>query len=100
MQKVLSESLSVYGERNKKIKTNQLNLWLDKILKTNPPPSVKGKYLKIKYISQIRVAPPLFVFFTNHPDLFPIQYKRYLENQLRSEFGFKGVSIKISFRLK
>ena len=100
VQKVLSESLAVYDERNKKIKTNQLNLWLDKILKTNPPPSVKGKYLKIKYISQIRVAPPLFVFFTNHPNLFPIQYKRYLENQLRSEFGFKGVSIKISFRLK
>ena len=100
VQKVLEESSNVYKQRNKKIKTNQLNLWLEKILQINPPPAVKGKYLKIKYLFQIRVAPPLFIFFTNHPDLFPVQYKRYLENQLRLEFGFKGVSIKISFRAK
>ena len=100
VQNVLSEALDAYERRNKKIKTKELNVWLNKILQINPPPAVKGKYLKIKYISQIRVAPPLFVFFTNHPDLFPIQYKRYLENQLRSEFDFKGVSIKISFRAK
>ena len=100
VQTVLSEGLEVFERRTKKIKTKNLNIWLDKILQINPPPSVKGKYLKIKYISQIRTSPPLFVFFTNHPDLFPIQYKRYLENQIRKEFDFKGVAIKISFRAK
>ena len=53
VQKVLEESSNVYKQRNKKIKTNQLNLWLEKILQINPPPAVKGKYLKIKYVSQI-----------------------------------------------
>ena len=100
VQSVVSESLKVCKERRKKIKTKALNVWLDKILKQNPPPSVKGKHLKIKYISQIRSAPPLVIFFTNYPQLFPVSYKRYLENQIRLEFGFKGVSIKVSFRKK
>ena len=100
VQIVLSEAIEVYERRNYKLKTKDLNNWLDAILQINPPPAVKGKYLKIKYVSQIRSAPPLFVFFTNHPDLFPIQYKRFLENQIRSEFNLKGVSIKISFRAK
>ena len=100
VQTVLSEAIEVFERRNNKVKTNDLNKWLDRILQINPPPAVKGKYLKVKYVSQIRKAPPLFVFFTNHPDLFPIQYKRYLENQIRSEFNLKGVSIKISFRAK
>ena len=100
VQIVLSEAIEVYERRNYKLKTKDLNNWLDTILQINPPPAVKGKYLKIKYVSQIRSAPPLFVFFTNHPDLFPIQYKRFLENQIRSEFNLKGVSIKISFIAK
>ena len=100
IQDVLSECLRVYDEGGKKIKTNELNNWLNKILSINPPPAVKGKHLKIKYISQVRNHPPLFTFFTNHPNLFPISYKRYLENQLRQTFGFDGVSLKISFRQK
>ncbi len=100
IQDVLSECLRVYDERGRKIKTNELNNWLNKILSINPPPAVKGKHLKIKYISQVRNHPPLFTFFTNHPNLFPISYKRYLENQLRQTFGFDGVSLKISFRQK
>ena len=100
VQDVLLSCLRVYKDRIKKISTNQLNLWLNKIVNQNPPPSVKGKHLKIKFVSQIRVAPPLFVFFANHPQLFPVSYKRYLENQIRLEFDLKGVSIKISFRKK
>ena len=100
VRQVLSKCLEVYNEKNKKIKTNVLNNWLSKILNQNPPPSVKGKNLKIKYVSQIRQNPPLFVFHSNFPEMFPVSYKRFLENQIRSEFGFSGVSIKISFRKK
>lgn len=100
VRQVLSECLQVYNERNKKIKTNDLNSWLGKVTKQNPPPSVKGKNLKIKYISQIRQNPPLFVLYSNFPNLFPLSYKRFLENQIRAQFGFKGVSMKISFRAK
>ncbi len=100
VRQVLSECLKVFNERSKKIKTNELNSWLAKVVAQNPPPSVKGKNLKIKFVSQIRKNPPLFVFYTNFPNLFPIHYKRYLENQIRTEFGFKGASMKISFRAK
>ena len=100
VRQILSKCLEVFNEKNKRIKTNALNDWLGKILNQNPPPSVKGKNLKIKYVSQIRQSPPLFVFHSNFPEMFPVSYKRFLENQIRSEFGFNGVSIKISFRKK
>ena len=100
VRQILSKCLEVFNEKNKRIKTNVLNDWLNKILNQNPPPSVKGKNLKIKYVSQIRQNPPLFVFHSNFPEMFPVAYKRFLENQIRSEFGFNGVSMKISFRKK
>ena len=100
VRQVLSQCLKTFNERNKKIKTSILNSWLSRVLKQKPPPFVKGKNLKIKYVSQIRQNPPLFVFYSNFPNLFPISYKRFLENQIRSQFGFDGVSMKISFRRK
>ncbi|MAV64397.1 MAG: ribosome biogenesis GTPase Der [Candidatus Marinimicrobia bacterium] len=100
VQDILRASLSIYKKSNTKINTNQLNLWLNKILTKNPPPSVKGKNLKVKFISQIRNKPPLFVLFANHPNLFPVSYKRYIENQLRLKFDLQGLSLKISFRKK
>ena len=57
-------------------------------------------FLKIKYVTQVHHSPPILAFYTNHPDLFPIAYKRYLENQLRKTFDLKGVPIRISFRHK
>ena len=71
-----------------------------KITTKNPPPAVKGKHLKIKYTAQMRHSPPMFAVFMNHPDLVPISYKRYIENQLRQEIDLMGVPIKISFRKK
>ena len=65
-----------------------------------PTPAIKGKNLKIKYGTQVHHSPPIFALFCNYPSLYPIQYKRYLENQIREKFGFNGVPIKISFRKK
>ena len=61
---------------------------------------MNGKFLKIKYITQLAGSPPLFALYCNHPHLFTINYKRYFENQLRENFGFSGVPIRISFRKK
>ncbi len=97
---VLKETLNVFSEYKKKIKTQELNNFLTSVMNQYPPPAVRGKNLKIKYGAQIRHSPPLFAFFSNYPDLYPIAYKRYLENNLRKTFGFAGVPLKISFRKK
>ena len=97
---VLKFSKEVFYERQRKIQTSDLNKFLEKIIRKYPPPSSNGKFLKIKYITQISSKPPLFALYCNFPHLFPINYKRYIENQLRESFGFIGCPLRISFRKK
>ena len=97
---VMEAAAAAYVEYHRKIRTRDLNDFIAKATQKYPPPAVRGKHLKIKYITQVHSAPPVFALFSNHPDLFPVSYRRYLENQLRNTFGFEGVSIKISFRKK
>ena len=97
---VLDEAVRIFDARQKKLQTANLNDFLVKAVGKYPPPGVKGKHLKIKYVTQVHHSPPILAFYTNHPDLFPIAYKRYLENQLRNNFDLKGVPIRISFRHK
>ena len=97
---VLDEAIRVFDARRTKIKTAALNEYVKKVTLKYPPPGVKGKHLKIKYVTQVHHSPPILAFYTNHPDLFPISYKRYLENQLRKNFDLEGVPIRISFRQK
>ena len=97
---VLKNARKVHYERQRTIKTNDLNVFLEKTTYNYPPPSVNGKFLKIKYITQLSQRPPLFALYCNHPHLFTINYKRYFENQLRKTFGFEGSPIRISFRKK
>jgi GTP-binding protein len=96
---VLKQTFQIYKERQRKLKTSALNEFIKKVTLHYPPPAVKGKNLAIKYGTQVHHSPPIFAFFTNHPQLIPVQYKRYMENNLRDKFGFSGVPIKISFRL-
>ena len=100
LRKVLDQSLEVYEKRKQKIKTSLLNETLNSIIKNYPPPSTKGKEVSIKYITQIRKSPPLIGIFSNHPDLISKTYEKYLINQLRENFDFKGVPINISLRKK
>ena len=97
---VLKFSKQVFYERQRKIQTSDLNKFLEKIIRKYPPPSSNSKFLKIKYITQISSKPPLFALYCNFPHLFPINYKRYIENQLRESFGFIGCPLRISFRKK
>lgn len=100
VREVLKFSRQVSEERKKIISTSELNKFLEYITKKYPPPSENGKFLKIKYITQISHSPPLFALYCNFPQLFSINYKRYIENQIRENFGFIGSPIRISFRKK
>ena len=84
----------------KRISTSALNNFFGPILAKTPPPATRGKEVKIKYITQVKSNPPLFVFYCNHPTLIVDHYKRFVENKLREEFGFIGVPLTLSFRDK
>jgi len=97
---LLDLSIKLDGKRKYKIGTSELNNFLERSYAKYPPPAIKGKNLKIKYGTQVHHSPPIFAFYTNHPELYPVAYKRYLENQLREYFDLKGVSFIMSFRKK
>lgn len=98
--KVLELGKTVYANRQKKIPTSKLNDTLLPLLSATPPPAVKGKYIKIKYITQLKTVSPSFVFFCNLPQYIKDPYKRFVENQLRQHFDFQGVPIQVYFRKK
>jgi len=100
IHKVLKEAIRVQENRTRKIPTSALNSYLLPIIESNPPPSTKGKHIKIKYISQLPTFYPSFAFFCNHPQYLKEPYKRFLENRLREKFEFTGVPLKIFFRKK
>jgi GTP-binding protein len=80
--------------------TSHLNDYFGPIIAKNPPPAIRGKEIKIMYITQVKSNPPLFVFYSNHPHLIADHYKRFIENKLREKFGFIGVPLTLSFRKK
>jgi GTP-binding protein len=90
----------VYNNRKQKIATSKLNEVMLDIIKQNPPPAYKGKYIKIKYCMQLPSATPQFVFFANLPQYVKDPYKRYVENKLRELYNFQGVPISVYFRQK
>lgn len=98
--KPLELALQVFKDRNKRIDTSALNGALLEEIEKTPPPAVRGHDLRINYITQVKVAPPVFAFFSNFPDLIPESYRRFLERTLRRHFGFEGVPISFVFRRK
>ena len=98
--KTLEEALAVHERRSMRIPTSQLNDILLPIIEDYPPPSLKGNYIKIKYITQLPSTSPAFAFFCNLPQYIKDPYKRYLENRMREEFDFTGVPIRLFFRQK
>ena len=99
--KVLETARQVYESRSRRIPTSELNDRLLPIVKEqNPPPSVKGKWVKIKYITQLPTHYPQFVFFCNLPQYVRDPYKRFVENRIREMWDFHGVPISIFFRAK
>lgn len=100
IHKVLETAILVYENRTRRISTPQLNEVMGEAIENFPPPSVKGKYIKIKYVTQLPNKTPGFVFFCNLPQYVKEPYKRYLENKLREKFNFTGVPLRIYMRQK
>ena len=100
IHKALESAMEVFENRKQKIPTAKLNEVMLAAIEKNPPPAIKGKYVKIKYITQLPIYSPVFAFFCNLPQYIKDPYKRYLENQLRKSFNLKGVPIRIVFKKK
>ncbi|MEO1451176.1 MAG: ribosome biogenesis GTPase Der, partial [Bacteroidota bacterium] len=98
--KGLEAATKVYEGRERKISTSELNEVMLTAVAKHHPPAMRGRIIRIKYVTQIPAAVPTFLFFTNHPNHIQESYKRYLENQLRQHFDFRGVPINLFFRQK
>ncbi|HLV42904.1 MAG TPA: ribosome biogenesis GTPase Der [Brumimicrobium sp.] len=100
IHKTLEVAMNVYNNRIKKIQTSVLNTVMQNEIDKFPPPSLKGKYVNIKYITQLPTHAPAFAFYSNLPQYIPDSYKRFLENKIRAHFDFEGVPVRIFLRKK
>jgi GTPase len=100
IHRVIEKAMKVYINRKRKIPTSVLNEIMLKVIDDYQPPALKGKYIKIKYVTQLPTYAPAFAFFCNFPQYVKDPYKRYLENQLRQHFDFTGVPLQIFMRKK
>ena len=98
--KALETAVAVYENRSRKVVTRKFNDVMLPIIEKTPPPSLKGKYVKIKFCMQLPTPFPSFAFFCNLPQYVKDPYRRFIENQLREQYNFTGVPIKIFFRKK
>jgi len=98
--KAVEMAVTVYKRRSKKIPTRELNDTMLPVIEQTPPPKVKDKLIKIKFVTQLPKPYPVFVFFCNHPQYVRESYQRFLENQLREKFDFTGVPVELFFRQK
>jgi len=100
IQKTLETAVEVFRHRKERIPTSQLNEVLLPIIERTPPPATKGKYIKIKYVTQLPTHSPQFAFFCNLPQYISESYTRFIENKMREHFPLSGVPIEIYFRSK
>lgn len=100
IHKALEVAIQVFENRTQRIPTSKLNEVMQDAIEANHPPSVKGKFIKIKYVTQLPTHAPAFAFYCNLPQYVRESYKRYLENKIREHFPFTGVPIKIFMRKK
>lgn len=99
IMKTVEIAMEVYANKTRHIKTRELNDFILPIIENYPPPSIKGKEVKIKYVSQLKTE-PLFMFYCNLPQYVNESYKRFLENKIREHYNFSGVPVIVSMRKK
>jgi GTP-binding protein len=100
IHKALETALEVFQNRQRRIPTHELNEFILPIIENQPPPATKGKYIKIKFVTQLPTRYPSFAFFCNLPQYVRESYKRFLENKLRERYPLSGVPVEIYFRKK
>lgn len=98
--KAMETAVNVYKNRSRQIPTRELNDYILPVIEQTPPPAVKGKYVRIKFATQLPTAFPSFVFFCNHPQYLKDPYRRFIENKIRERYDFTGVPMEIFFRQK
>lgn len=98
VDKLMDAALEIYEQWNRRLKTGELNRWLDGALQRHSPPIIKGKRLKIRYVTQVKSRPPTFSLFVNNSAEFPDSYERYLVNSLRETFDMWGMPIRMNLR--
>ena len=97
---VMEKAMQVYENKSKRIATSKINELMQPEVEAYPPPALKGKYVKIKYMLQVPTPSPTFIFFCNLPQYIKESYERFLENKLREHFDFEGVPLTLFFRQK
>ena len=100
MDRIFRLIQKVHAQYHRRIKTSDLNSVMQLISQRHPPPAKSGRPTKIYYSNQVSVAPPSFVFMTNHPEKTNFSYERYVTNQLRHYFGFEGTPLQLIWRKK
>jgi GTP-binding protein len=99
--KVLETAVEVYQNRRRTVPTSQLNTYMQEVIAAYPPPSNKGKFVKIKYVTMLKGSPvPTFIFFCNLPQWVKEPYRRYLENKIREQYEFTGTPVNVFMREK
>ena len=98
IDKLLEDIISVYDNSHNRISTSDLNKWFKFLSEKHPAPMVKGKKNSLKYISQVEVLPPRFIIFCSYPKDIPSSYVKYIKNNLKNTFNFKGVNIVINLK--
>jgi GTP-binding protein len=98
VRRILDLALEVKDHRVQRVPTGELNNIIQDALRKHQPMSHSGRMLKLRYVTQVAIDPPTFVFFVNDPTLLHFSYRRFLENQLREQFGFSGTAIRLIFR--
>jgi GTP-binding protein len=100
IHKALEVALNAFENRSRKIKTSELNEFFQPLFDSNPPPALKGKYIQIKFVTQLPTPFPAFAFYCNLPQYVKEPYRRFIENKMRENWNFRGVPIEIYFRKK
>ncbi len=98
--RLMKEAVALYDRYHQRIKTSALNDVMLPVIQENSPPAPYGKEVKINFVAQVQAAPPVFAFFSNHPELIPENYRRFLERKIRERWDFTGVPIILSFKSK
>ena len=98
VSKILDKAFDCFIQCQKRVETAELNRFLAQVINDHPPSHHCGKQIKFKYLAQVDIKPPTFVFFTNFPKAIHFSYQRYLANQLREAYGFEGAPLRLFFR--
>ena len=98
LDRLMPAVFKTYGDWSTKVKTRDLNDWLQMAIQRHPPPAVNGRRIKPKYMAQTKARPPTFVLFASRADQLPESYRRYLINSLRDSFDLPGVPLRVTIK--